>query len=390
MYHQSIMLTFIPGCTIHARGWKEQRHEENPILLTRQLEEPKKSSLLGPLVYLAVVVIIIIFVLANLPLLSSLVNLGGLQGLGSNSPGSQSISTQYVTLGNSSVTITYPSDYSTLANYALGIINENRTNSGVPAVTLSPIQSGQQHADSMLQSDYFSHWDTQGYKPYMRYTLLNGTGFVDENVAYEVNTGAFATLQGKENAINTLQYSMVYNDSVCCNNGHERNILNATHNRVSIGIAYDSSHLYFVEDFENYYINLNASNVFSASSATVTLDGSTSTPLNPSSIQVYFDTTPASLSASTLNSQYQKPYDPGSFVGGVLPCNSVLGNCATFPGYVTVYASTWTVSQTSIDIAFSITNFVNAKGNGVYTIYLTQGNGPSAIYYTSISIFIQT
>src|SRR5487761_953172 len=286
--------------------------------------------------------------------------------------------------------IFYPTDYQTLTNYTLSLINSERESYGLTSVTESQIVSGQQHADSMLSSNYFSHWDTQGYKPYMRYTLLNGTGFVDENVAYEVNTGAFATLQGKENAINTLQYSMVYNDSVCCNNGHERNILNATHNRVSIGIAYDSSHLYFVEDFENYYINLNASNVFSASSATVTLDGSTSTPLNPSSIQVYFDPTPASLSASTLNSQYQKPYDPGSFVGGVLPCNSVLGNCATFPGYVTVYASTWTVSQTSIDIAFSITNFVNAKGNGVYTIYLTQGNGPSAIYYTSISIFIQT
>lgn len=26
----------------------------------------------------------------------------------------------------------------------------------------------------MLYYDYFSHWDTQGYKPYVRYTLLGG------------------------------------------------------------------------------------------------------------------------------------------------------------------------------------------------------------------------
>ncbi len=336
--------------------------------------------------YLAVVVIIIIFVFSNLPFLSSLVNLEGLRSnVGSSN---QSISTQYATLGNSSVTITYPPDYSTLANYALGIINQNRTNSGASAVTLSPIQSGQQHADSMLQSGYFSHWDTQGYKPYMRYTLLNGTGFVDENVAYEINTRAFDTLQGRENVINVLQWDMVYNDSACCQNGHERNILNATHNRVSIGVAYDTDHLYFVEDFENYYINLNASSVFSASSGTVTLQGSTSTPLNPSSVQVYYDSTPTSLSASQLNSIYQKPYDPGTFVGGVLP--SCLVSCATFPGAVTVYASTWTVGQNSIDIAFSISDFVKAQGSGVYTIYLTQGNGRGAEYYTSISLFVQT
>ncbi len=359
-------------------------------LQLRQLEEPKKSSLVGPIAYLAIVLIIVLIAFYSLPVLSNLVNLGSLGSKlgGQTTQGGTSVTT--LTLGNSSVSISYPSDYNTLANYALNIINQNRSAlDGAPPVTLSPIQSGQQHADSMLQSDYFSHWDTQGYKPYMRYTLLNGTGFVDENVAYEVNTLAFTNLQGRENAINNLQYAMVYNDSICCNNGHERNILNATHNRVSIGVAYDSSHFYFVEDFENYYINLNTT-VFSPSSATVTIQGSTITSLNPSNVQIYYDPTPTSLTPQTLNSQYQKPYDPGTFTGGVFPtCNSLLGRCPTFGSqYVNVYASTWTVTNNSIDISFSLGNFVKQDGAGVYTIYLTQGSGSNQEFYTSISIFI--
>jgi uncharacterized protein YkwD len=359
-------------------------------LQLREFEEPKKSSLAGPLAYLAIVVIVVLIAFYSLPVLSNLVNLGALGSkLGQIEQGTTSVTT--LNFGNSNVSISYPSDYNTLANYALGIINQNRSANGAPPVILSPIQSGQQHADSMLQGNYFSHWDTQGYKPYMRYTLLNGTGFVDENVAYEVNTLAFNTLKGREDAINNLQWAMVYNDSICCNNGHERNILNATHNRVSIGIAYDSSHMYFVEDFENYYINLNTS-VFSPSTATVSIEGATTGALNPSDVQIYYDPTPTALSSQQLNSQYQKPYDPGSFAGGVFPtCNPSFQNCPSFgQQFVNVYASTWSVTSNSVKIVFSLANFVSQDGNGTYTIYLTQGNGANEIFYTSISIFVQT
>lgn len=349
-----------------------------------ELEEPKKTSIVRPIIYLGVVALVVLFVFSNLSFLSGLINLSNFSQF--SQPG---LTTQYTTVGNSSIGISEPSNYPTLVAYALGMINQNRTNFGVPNVTLSPIPSGQEHADSMLQSNYFSHWDTQGYKPYMRYSLLNGTGFVDENVAFEVNTGAFLTLQGQEEGISTLQYAMVYNDSACCANGHERNILNATHDRVSIGIAYDASHLYFVEDFENYYVNLDPSHIFNASTAAVTLSGSTLSTINPDSVQIFYDPTPTTLSPATLNSQYQKPYDPGSFVGGVLPPCQILQGCSSFQGAVTVRASTWSVNQNSIDIVFSLAKFVSADGSGVYTVYLTQGNGSGTIYYTSISIFIQ-
>ncbi len=134
--------------------------------------------------------------------------------------------------------ISYSSDYNTLVQYALNVINTNRTNFGLSNVTLSPIPSGQEHADSMLGYNYFSHWDTQGCKPYMRYTALNGTGYVEENIAFEstscVALCPFTSTGAVEQAINKLEWEMVYNDSKCCQNGHTKNILDPYHNRVSI------------------------------------------------------------------------------------------------------------------------------------------------------------
>ncbi len=80
--------------------------------------------------------------------------------------------------------VSYPS-LEELVNYTLSIITNDRMSSNLQNVTLSQITSAQQHADDMLKNHYFSHWDTQGYKPYVRYTLAGGTGAVDENLAYQ-------------------------------------------------------------------------------------------------------------------------------------------------------------------------------------------------------------
>ena len=61
-----------------------------------------------------------------------------------------------------------------LYNYTLSLINNDRAQFGLLPVTLSNELSGQQHAESMLNNHYFSHWDTYGLKPYMRYTLSGG------------------------------------------------------------------------------------------------------------------------------------------------------------------------------------------------------------------------
>ncbi len=294
-----------------------------------------------------------------------------------------------------SANISYPSNYTALANYALGQINQDRATFSLSPVNLSTSASGQQHADSMLRYGYFSHYDTQGFKPYMRYTLLGGRGAAEENVAYIYNCDGFGVLSHQcaklhfttsssvEAAIAALEHSMMYNDSACCNNGHRDNILTGLHNRVSIGVAYNGTNAYFVEDFENYYINLD----FSVSSSyTVTMTG---TPFKAgimsNSIFISYDSTPSTETASQLNSG-PREYGPGLIIGGVLPSCSVL-NCPAFQQGITVYADTWKFDSTQVDIAFSLHDFIQHYGAGVYNVYLITGNDTSSAV-TSTSVFV--
>ncbi len=331
---------------------------------------------------IAVVIIIIFLALNNLPIFNNFFNLTGASS-------TLSLSNNNSNSSRSNYTISYPPNYTTLANYALGLINTDRANHNVSAVTLSPIPSGQQHAYSMMVNGYFSHWDVQGYKPYMRYTILNGTGAVEENVAFETSSlpGSFSTVPQIETAISNLEHDMVYNDEACCQNGHLLNIINPYHNRVSIGIDVNanSTAVYFVEDFENYYVNFTSSS-FISTNGTVTFRGVPLGDVNPDSVIVYYDPTPTPINASTLNSQYQKPYDQGSFLGGVLTAPE------EFRGGLTVRPEVWQVNATSINIVFSLNQFIQQDGSGVYTLYLTQNtfNSNETESLTSISLFIQT
>ncbi|MFI5412896.1 MAG: CAP domain-containing protein, partial [Candidatus Micrarchaeales archaeon] len=181
-------------------------------------------------------------------------------------------------------------------NYTLALINKDRNAYGLANVSLSPISSGQQHADSMLEFNYFSHWDVYGLKPYMRYTLYGGKGAVEENVAYtksgvQACIGALCSSAGNLNvssAINKMEYNMMYNDSQCCNNGHRYNILDPKHNQVSVGLAYNGSTIYLVEDFiDNHVVWLNDTPGYA--NGRVYLEGSVDPNYSISSVEISYD-----------------------------------------------------------------------------------------------------
>ena len=285
---------------------------------------------------------------------------------------------------NGAANISYPPDYGALANYALGLINSDRANYSLSQVTLSDSDVAQQHADSMLRYGYFSHNDTQGFKPYIRYTLLGGKGAVEENIATSYTTlPEFTSVASVENALKSLEWTMMYNDYQCCNNGHRYNILTGLHNQVSIGVAFNSTRVFFVEDFENYYIDLN----FSVSSSyLVTMTGVTFTQgLSVNSVFIGYDSTPVPETPWQLNNGPHE-YGYGTPAGGVLPPCAF--TCNTFESGVTVYAQTWTFAPEMVSIAFSLHDFIQHYGSGVYTIYLITGaNSSSAV--TSISVFVK-
>jgi len=314
-------------------------------------------------------------------------------------------------VGNSS-TIDFPPEYAVLANFTLGLINSDRSSAGLGPVTISAVPSGQQHADSIDYYGYFSHWDTQGYKPYMRYTLLGGTGGVSENVAEGSCTDSSwqrvrpCTVQTIENSLNYSEWQMMNNDSICCSNGHRENILNSLHNRVSIGVAYNSTSqvAFLVEDFEDSYTS---SASLQLSGSLVTFQGSTQQDLtgwtggaSGAEIEVYYDATPAGIPVSDLiptaaclqynelseppSCHYQGAYDEGTEVATVLAPCPVGYICGS--GNFT-YAQTWHQSSGNFEIVFSIAQVESSSGNGVYTLYLWP-NGDSTAPITSLSIFV--
>jgi len=283
---------------------------------------------------------------------------------------------------NGAANISYPSNYGVLSVYVLGLVNSDRANDSVGAVTLSENDVAQQHADSMLRYGYFSHNDTQGFKPYMRYTLLGGRGAVEENVAIRyTRLPHFTSLASIEDALKSLEHTMMYNDSQCCNNGHRYNILSSLHNQVSVGVAYDSTRVYFVEDFENYYIDLN----FSVSSSYyVTMTGApVEVGPSPNAVWIAYDSTPSPETPAQLNNGPHE-YGVGSLVGGVLP---PYDRDQTFDKGTTVYADTWAFTPSLVTVTFSLHNFIQLCGAGVYTIYLITGNDTSSAI-TSISVFV--
>jgi len=241
----------------------------------------------------------------------------------------------------------------------------------------------------MLYYGYFSHFDTQGYKPYMRYSLLGGRGGDFENVAFfSYSLAHYTSTAAVEDSIKTLEHSMVYDDVTCCNNGHRYNILDPLHNVVSIGVAYNSTHVYFDEEFENDYVNLGFQ-VTGASSSNpyyVTMTGTLTKQVTaPNSIYIAFDPTPSAETTAQLNAGPHE-YGPGTLEGGVLPKNGILGDCAQFTQGTTVCADKWDFSSSSVDIAFSLQEFVKNYGPGVYTIYLITGSSTSSAI-TSICVF---
>ncbi len=261
---------------------------------------------------------------------------------------------------------TTPSDFSNeeLVDYALSLINSDRQSMGLQNVTLSSIDSGQRHADDMLANNFFSHWDTNSYKPYMRYTLAGGKGAVAENCAWQGLTGNIFGIDVKS-TLKDMEWSMMYDDA-SSNWGHRDNILDPRHNKVSIGVAYDNHNVYLVQDFENDYVSWNVLNV---NNNQVTLQGTIQGQQSDiEQIAIFYDN-PKSLTPSQLKqTPYQGGYDAGTYVGSALPPNWQ----AT--GGITLTSDSWTQNGNNFQISFSLSQAVAAFGKGVYTLYLETGS----------------
>ncbi|MDE1828060.1 MAG: CAP domain-containing protein [Candidatus Micrarchaeota archaeon] len=291
-----------------------------------------------------------------------------------------------ITQATTTVPTTIAGGNSSLYEYALGLINNDRAKFGLGPVTLSNEPSGQQHSESMLQNNYFSHWDQYGMKPYMRYTLLGGTQSVSENIAYKTSSYCTLLLCGGDlnprSAIEGMEYSMMYNDSLCCNNGHRNNILDPSHNQVSIGIAYNSSTIYFTEDFLDSYILWNG-NSPGFSNGAVYLSGTLSGGYSLSSVFVTYDRPVSNMSRAQLNSTFEYGY--GQNIAGVVQNSNYY-----YSGLTTIVADQYTQAPGSFTVSFNMQNLISKNGAGEYTVlvWLNKTNTNMSFIGGSYTIFI--
>jgi hypothetical protein len=281
-----------------------------------------------------------------------------------------------------------PSDYSVLVNFTLQVINQDRsTAGGLPSVSLNPRLAAQQHAYSMLINGYLSHWDTQGLKPYMRYTIAGGSEYVSENVAFIRTVGGYRTTASVEDAVKRLEYEMVYNDAAH-NWGHRDNILDSYHTGVSIGIAYNVDSVYLVQDFTSDYLNWTVPITVSGTGI-VTLSGTFSgangvTGNGIQMMQIFYDSAPSLLNSSQLSvSPYNSIYGEGTFVAGVVQQGFTVLQGAT------VMASQWEATRTSVSMTFNLGPVIRSNGQGCYTLYMAwQSSSGKQVLLTSYTIFV--
>lgn len=248
--------------------------------------------------------------------------------------------------------------------YTLNAINKDRLQYGLSNVTISNITSGQQHADSMLNNSYFSHWDIYGMKPYMRYTLVGGRETVDENIAYQASTDCVLNhCTGNLNltsAITNMEYKMMYNDSICCNNAHRRNILDPHHNQVSIGLAFNGSTAYLAEDFIDNYILWN-SNTPNFTNSVVSLSGTVVKNYNLSSVLISYEAPVSNLTLRQLgNTSF---YGYGNNVAGIAK-----GFNYYYTGINTIVANSYAVTNGNFYVSFSMQGLIKHYGAGEYTV----------------------
>jgi uncharacterized protein YkwD len=247
-----------------------------------------------------------------------------------------------------------------IVDYVLSLINSDRKDYDLQNVTLSSIDSGQRHAENMLENNFFSHWDTNGYKPYMRYTLAGGKGSVAENCAAQL--GFYSDLK---EALKGMEWRMMYDDADS-DWGHRDNILDPLHNKVSIGTAFDNNDVYLVQDFEDDYVSWSTLSL----STQVVMEGTILKAGEPiSQVAIYFDN-PMPLTTQQLdNPPYDSSYDAGTYVGMVVSPPPVGSHYLPPEEGILIVADTWNEAGQNFNIEFDMSTAFAQYGTGVYTLY---------------------
>jgi uncharacterized protein YkwD len=266
-----------------------------------------------------------------------------------------------------------------LQQYALQLINQDRTQAGLLPVVLSSNQAAQAQAQDILGTRQISHWMTNGEKPYMTYTSYGGLGAVQQNVATALCEGLVCSMNPVDE-IKTAEYNMMYNDA-SSDWGHRENILDPHHTSVSIGIAYNDNTFVIVQNFENNYIAFTQPITYS--SGTVSFSGTLSQG-KIDYIEVDYDSLPThAIYEQNSHATSYSLGTPLAIVDRPLPFGQYYQQ---LPGYVMVTANQWTEQSNSVAVSFDASQIITKPG--VYDVLVwLDSNGQTfpATYYSIVN-----
>jgi len=270
-----------------------------------------------------------------------------------------------------------------LKNFALSKINEDRAKHGLSPLLQSNNTAAQIHANELLQTKTISHLTMDGFKPYMLYSLYNGTGYVQQNIgqiSYVISNDDqnyskasdlcydfkrfYCPVIDQYKAINDLEYSMMNNDEVCCNNGHKNNILNKFHTHVSIGIAFNKYYFVMVQNFENHYLSSDLKILKNNEDIILEAKINDQNKFNfvINHVSFFLDEFPTKLN-------YEKNRDKNSYdfgdlklmISKPLPSDLQYIQEKKDDSYKIIEAKKWDLSKNNIDLEFQLPDTLNTK-----------------------------
>lgn len=197
-------------------------------------------------------------------------------------------------------------------DYALELINKARAQDGKAPVKHGDNIAAQLHAEASLRNCTAGHWGRDGLKPYMRYSLAGGAQPNAENVSglHYCITAAdrFAPVGDIKEEIATVTAAL--KDST----GHRANILDSSHRKVNIGLAWDRYNLMLVQHFEGDYVAYER--LPTIVDGELTMSGRFKNGAGPLQqdirVSIEYDPPPAELSRKQLARTYC--YEPGEAV----------------------------------------------------------------------------
>ena len=322
-----------------------------------------------------------------------------------------------------------------MVDYALTLINQARTDAGVDELVLDDNPAAQSHAENSAAHCTRGHWDTDGLKPYMRYTLAGGEEYSTENVfAIDFCPEDLDNYQ-LETPREQIDFAMGrFLDSP----GHRQTILDPHHRKVGIGLTYQAPTIWFVQLFVGDYIEYETKPTIDGGMLYLSGRVKNGADISDDSakVTIYYDPPPEPLTRGQLSRTYcynygqriagiRPPSEPGSAnIDDELTIEVTSSQCPdpydippNSPSPMTndeaqenwqqardqsqtkstrhltiplITANEWSVSNDDFNISADIFDLLSQHGNGVYAIVLWGEINGEPAPISEYSIFVSS